>query len=62
MAGRVRVVDLSIEIKEGSGVMGAEIQRVGHKESIPQMLSGFPGVTPEDLPDGLGWAHDILTK
>ncbi len=61
MAGRVRVVDLSIEIKEGSGVMGAEIQRVGHKESIPQMLSGFPGVTPEDLPDGLGWAHDILT-
>ena len=61
MAGRVRVVDLSIEIKEGSGVMGAEIQRVGHKESIPQMLSGFPGVAPEDLPDGLGWAHDILT-
>jgi len=61
MTGRVRVVDLSIEIKEGSGVMGAEIQRVGHKESIPQMLSGFPGVAPEDLPDGLGWAHDILT-
>jgi kynurenine formamidase len=25
------------------------------------MLRGFPGVAPEDLPDGLGWAHDILT-
>jgi len=61
MAGRVRIVDLSVEIKEGPGVMGAQIQYVGHKESIPEMLRGFPGVTQEDLPDGLGWAHDILT-
>lgn len=61
MAERVRIVDLSVEIKEGVGVMGAQIQYVGHKESIPGMLRGFPGVSPEDLPDGLGWAHDILT-
>ena len=61
MAKRTRVVDLSVEIKEGPGVMGARIQHVGHKESIPEMLRAFPGITQEDLPDGLGWAHDILT-
>lgn len=61
MTKKVRLVDLSVEIREGPGVLGAQIQHVGHKESIPAMLRGFPGVAPEDLPDGLGWAHDILT-
>jgi len=61
MAGRVRVVDLSLEIREGTGVMGAEIQYIGHKDSIPGMLRGFPGVKQEDLPDELGWAAEVLT-
>lgn len=61
MAERVRIVDLSLEIKEGEGVMGARIQHIGHRESVPGMLQAFPGITAEDLPDGLGWAVDIYT-
>ncbi len=61
MAERIRVVDLSVEIKEGQGILGAQIRHVGHKESVPEMLRAFPSVTAEDLPDGLGWAHDMLT-
>lgn len=61
MAEKVRIVDLSLEIKEGEGVMGAQIQHIGHRESVPGMLQAFPGITAEDLPGGLGWAVDIYT-
>jgi len=61
MIERVRIVDLSVEIKEGAGVMGARIQHIGHAESVPEMLRAFPGISADDLPGGLGWAHDVLT-
>ncbi len=32
------------------------ITYVGHRESVPQLVSFFPGLTPEDLPDGEAWA------
>jgi len=61
MAEKVRIVDLSLEIKEGEGVMGARIQHIGHRENVPGMLQAFPGITAGDLPGGLGWAVDIYT-
>jgi kynurenine formamidase len=61
MVENVRIVDLSLEIKEGEGVMGARIQHIGHREGVPGMLQAFPGITAGDLPDGLGWSVDIYT-
>jgi len=54
-------VDLSLEIKEGPGVLGAKIEYLNHKESVPQMLTSWPGIGVEDLPGGLGWAAETLT-
>lgn len=61
MAKRIRIVDLSLEIKEGPGVLGAKIKYLNHKESVPQMLTSWPGINVEDLPGGLGWAVETLT-
>ena len=61
MAKRFIIVDLSLEIKEGPSVLGAKIEYVDHKESVPDMLASWPGIKPEDLPDGLGWAAETLT-
>lgn len=61
MAKRFRIVDLSLEIKEGPSVLGAKIKYLDHKESVPEMLASWPGIKPEDLPDGLGWAAETLT-
>ncbi|MFX1457124.1 MAG: cyclase family protein [Promethearchaeota archaeon] len=68
----MRFVDLSLEIKEGLGDIPAEykylednlsakVKHTDHKENIPTMLSSFPGITSEDLPDGLAWADDYLS-
>jgi kynurenine formamidase len=56
-----RVVDLSLEIKEAPGVLGAKINYMNHKDSVPQMLASWPGITPEDLPGEMGWAAETLT-
>jgi kynurenine formamidase len=61
MGKKFRVVDLSLEIKEGPSVLGAQIKYLDHKESVPEMLASWPGINPEDLPDGLGWAAETLT-
>lgn len=61
MVKKLRVVDLSLEIKEGPSVLGAQIKYLDHKESVPEMLASWPGIKPEDLPDGLGWAAETLT-
>jgi len=61
VAKRIRIVDLSLEIKEGPGVLGAKIKYLNHKESVPQMLTSWPGINAEDLPGGLGWAVETLT-
>jgi kynurenine formamidase len=61
MSRGIRIVDLSLEISEGPGVLGARIEHIDHQESIPGMLRGFPGVAAEDLPNGHGWATDTLT-
>jgi kynurenine formamidase len=56
-----RIVDLSLEIRKAPSVLGAKIDYRDHKDSVPEMLSSFPGITPEDLPEGLGWSSETLT-
>ncbi len=73
MSGAVRIIDLSVEIKEGIGeipremdpalaqALSAKIHHIDHKEGMPMMLKSFPGITVDDLPNGLAWASDELS-
>ena len=61
-----KFIDLSIGIEEGlpsdPPQMIPRIQYMGHKEGAESMRTFFPGVEPQrDLPDGLGWAVEVLT-
>jgi kynurenine formamidase len=68
-----RIIDLSLEIKEGIGetpsganrelmeLLSARITYTDHREGVPTMVRSFPGITAEDLPEGLGWAVEDLT-
>jgi kynurenine formamidase len=41
-----------------------QIAYIGHRDSVPQLVSFFPGLTPDDLPDGEAWAIekvDLIT-
>jgi kynurenine formamidase len=55
-----RIVDLSVPLMAGiaSDPPGhlPEIDYYDHQQTRDEMLSFFPGLTPEDLPDGEGWA------
>ena len=61
MAKQVRVIDLSLEIGEAPGVLGAQIKYLNHRDSVPEMLASWPGIKPEDLPEGMGWSSETLT-
>jgi kynurenine formamidase len=60
-----RFVDLSITIENDkpSDPPGLEpkITYRQHAETVAQMASFFPGLTPEDMPDGEGWAVESVT-
>ena len=60
-----RFVDLSITIEMGvpADPAGMEplIEYVRHDGSVPEIARFFPGLTPEDMPDGEGWAHERVT-
>ena len=59
-----RLVDLSIAISNDvaadPAAMRPSIQYVGHRESFAQLAAAFPGLKPEDLPDGEAWAVETL--
>ncbi len=61
MSKKVRVVDLSLEIGQAPGVLGAEIKYSSHRDTVSEMLAAWPGIKPEDLPGGLGWAVETVT-
>ena len=60
-----RIVDLSVplanDIPADPPVSKPSITYVGHQESLPAILAFFPGLTPEDLPDGQGWAVEQVS-
>ena len=55
-----RIVDLSVPIENDvkSDPPGAtpSITYIDHDQSVPQILSFFPGLTADQLPEGKGWA------
>lgn len=72
MENKTKFVDLSLEIKQGLGDipdefkflednLSAKIKHADHKENVPIMLNSFPGISADDLPNGLAWADDFLT-
>jgi len=62
---RKRFVDLSISIESGlpsdPPMMIPKIDYVDHAQGAEQMKDFFPGLTREQLPQGLGWALESLT-
>jgi kynurenine formamidase len=59
-ASRRKIIDLSIFI-ENDVVSDPELYRpkityIDHKASVPELAGFFPGLRPEDLPDGEAWA------
>ena len=59
------IVDLSIflENRVVSDPPGYQphIDYIDHRMSVPEITSFFPGLEPEDLPDGEGWALERVT-
>lgn len=59
-----RIVDLSValeaEIASDPPPMIPVIDYVDHKQSAEQMVQFFPGLRPEQLPGGEGWAVETL--
>jgi len=59
-----RFIDLSIYL-ENDVVSDPEVYRprisyIDHKMTMPDLVSFFPGVQPEDLPDGEAWAIEKI--
>ena len=60
-----RFIDLSMSIEpvlpSDPPMMIPQINFVDHKMGAEQMRDFFPGVTKEDLPNGLGWAIERIS-
>lgn len=61
----MKIVDLSIPIENDiiSDPPGYQpkVQYINHKESISQLVSFFPGLKPEDMPNSEGWAIEFIS-
>lgn len=55
-----KIIDISTPIENDRPSdppgLGPKVVYRGHKEMAPNMAHFFPGLAPEDLPDGEGWA------
>ncbi len=55
-----RLIDISAPLQNDVAAdppgAGPKIEYIDHQQSLPQILSFFPGLKKEDLPDGQGWA------
>lgn len=60
-----RFVDLSValeaDIQSDPPIMLPEIEYMAHSDTAEQVMSFFPGLTREDLPQGEGWAIEKLS-
>ena len=56
----MRVIDLSVplanDVPADPPFQKVEIDYVGHDEGAEQLAGAFPGLRPDQLPDGKGWA------
>lgn len=61
----MRLIDLSRSLENTEYAdppgLGPKITYMAHHETAGQMLQFFPGVAPEDLPGGEGWAVEQVT-
>src|SRR3546814_4973386 len=61
----MRFVDLSIpltaDVISDPAPMRPSITYTDHKVGALQLAAAFPGLAPEELPDGEGWAGEVLT-
>ena len=55
-----RLVDISVPLQNDVAAdppgFGPKIEYTDHRQSLPQILTFFPGLQKEDLPEGQGWA------
>ena len=60
----MHLIDLSVALEMGihsdPPVMNPQITYMNHRDTQTQMTGFFPGLTPDDLPDGDGWAVEML--
>ena len=59
-----RIVDISVPLDAGiasdPAFMRPEIKYEAHRETVGQLCDFFPGLTPEQLPDGEAWAIEWI--
>lgn len=59
-----KFVDLSIYLENepfsDPPLYRPKIHYVTHKDTVPDVVSFFPGITASDLPDGEGWAFEKI--
>jgi kynurenine formamidase len=59
-----RIVDLSIflenDVISDPAPFRPKIDYIDHKMSVPELAGFFPGLQPEDLPDGEAWAIERI--
>jgi kynurenine formamidase len=59
-----RFVDLSVPLENGGLAdppgYGPKIDYVDHRQSAADVCRFFPGLTPDQLPDGEGWAIETI--
>ena len=55
-----KIIDISVSLENDVAAdppgFGPKIDYVNHRESVADVVKFFPGLKPEDLPDGEGWA------
>jgi kynurenine formamidase len=60
----MKLIDLSITIKHQAPcdppIQRPTIHYYSHEDGVASMIPFFPGITKEDLPDGKGWAVEVL--
>ncbi|WP_439550998.1 cyclase family protein [Falsiroseomonas sp.] len=59
-----RIIDLSLALENDVAAdppgLGPHIEYRTHKETVAQLLGFFPGISPDQLPDGEGWAIEMI--